>query len=159
VIGLSYFIYVFLMKRPFNRYQKFWSSDLEVWSTFKNFNIGHKFWMVSDRTFIMVSDRTFICVFLMTKPFYWYHNFWPSDLNLDVWSTCSKLNIVHVCWMASARYGFHMYVPSDLDLFIGTLNCDILTLILSFDDDDHLWNLSYTGAFVFHKSQHILFIL
>jgi hypothetical protein len=29
----------------------------------------------------------FIRVFLMTRPFYWYHNFWPCDFDLEVWPT------------------------------------------------------------------------
>ena len=29
----------------------------------------------------------FICVFFVTRPFTWYHNFWPSDLDLEVWPT------------------------------------------------------------------------
>ena len=33
----------------------------------------------------------FICVFLMTRPFTWYHNFWPRDLDLEVWPTSEKL--------------------------------------------------------------------
>jgi hypothetical protein len=34
---------------------------------------------------------------------------------------------------------FHVHVPYDLS--IGTLNFDILTLTLGFDDNVHLWNL------------------
>jgi hypothetical protein len=48
---------------------------------FFNFNIGHIFWIVS--------DRDFKCVFLVTRLFYWYLNFWPPDL--EVWLTFSKL--------------------------------------------------------------------
>jgi hypothetical protein len=36
------------------------------------------------------------------------------------------------------------------DLYIGTVNFDILTL--GFDDYDHLWNLPHRGAFVFHNT-------
>jgi hypothetical protein len=37
VIRLSYFIYVFLMTRPFYWYQHFWPCDLDlkVWPTFQ----------------------------------------------------------------------------------------------------------------------------
>ena len=31
------------------------------------------------------------CVFLVTRPFTWYHNFWPRDLDLEVWPTFEKL--------------------------------------------------------------------
>ena len=36
---------VFLVTRPFTRYHNFWPCilDLEVWPTFKNFNLGHNF--------------------------------------------------------------------------------------------------------------------
>jgi hypothetical protein len=33
----------------------------------------------------------FTCAFLMTRPFYWYHNFLPCDLDLEVWPTSQKL--------------------------------------------------------------------
>jgi hypothetical protein len=46
---------------------------------FKNFNIGHIFWMVS--------DIDIICVFLMIRFFYWDNNFWPPDLQLEVLPT------------------------------------------------------------------------
>jgi hypothetical protein len=46
--------------------------------------------------------------------------------------------------MASDRaLVFHMHVTCD-----KTFIFEILTL--GFDDDDHLWNLPHTGAFVFH---------
>jgi hypothetical protein len=41
------------------------------------------------------------------------------------------------------------------DLYIGAVNFEIL--ILGFDDDDHLWNLPHTGAFVFHNTSCFLF--
>ena len=31
------------------------------------------------------------CVFLVTRPFPWYHSFWPHDLDLEVWPTFEKL--------------------------------------------------------------------
>ena len=30
------------------------------------------------------------CVFLVTRPFTCYHNFWPRDPDLEVWPTCEK---------------------------------------------------------------------
>jgi hypothetical protein len=33
----------------------------------------------------------FICVFLTTRPFYWYQNVWPCDL--EVWPTFQKLSL------------------------------------------------------------------
>ena len=32
-----------------------------------------------------------MCVFLVTRPFTWYHSFWPYDLDLEVWPTFEKL--------------------------------------------------------------------
>ena len=101
---------------------------------FKNFNIGHNFWMACGVTFIIHMcvpyDKPFLlvpnvltswswpwtlthfsktltlaitfewqvmglsyftCVFLITIPFYWYQNFWPSDLDIEVWPTLQKL--------------------------------------------------------------------
>jgi hypothetical protein len=122
-------------------------------SVCKNFNIGHIFWMVSDRAFIfhmcvpydknfllvpkfltlwpwslthfsksltlaisfewqVIGFSYFICVFLMTKPFYWYQHFWPCDLDLEVWPTFQ--NIGNIFWMASDRaFIFYMCVPYD----------------------------------------------
>ena len=31
-----------------------------------------------------------ICVFLLIRPFTWYHNYWPCDLYLEVWPTFQK---------------------------------------------------------------------
>ena len=31
------------------------------------------------------------CVFLVTRPFTWYHNFWPHELDLEHWPTFEKL--------------------------------------------------------------------
>ena len=31
------------------------------------------------------------CVFLVTRPFTWYHSFWPRDLDHEVWPTFEKL--------------------------------------------------------------------
>jgi hypothetical protein len=33
----------------------------------------------------------FICVFFMTRAFLWYLNFWPCDVDLEVWPTFQKL--------------------------------------------------------------------
>ena len=32
----------------------------------------------------------YICVFLLTRPFCWYQQFWPCDLDLDFWPTFQK---------------------------------------------------------------------
>jgi hypothetical protein len=72
----------------------------------------------------------FICVFLKTLTL-------KFDLHFK------NFNIDHIFWMVS-DIGLLYFI------FIGTLNFDILTL--SFDDDGHLWNLSRTGAFVFHNT-------
>ena len=32
----------------------------------------------------------FICTFLVTRPFHGYQNFWPSDLDLEVWPSLKK---------------------------------------------------------------------
>ena len=51
---------------------------------FKNFNIGHNLWTGRDRTFIF-----HMCI-LCVKIFHTIDNFWPSDLDLEVWPTSQK---------------------------------------------------------------------
>jgi hypothetical protein len=47
-----------------------WPWSLILFS--RSLTLVHIFWMVS--------DKAFICVFLMTRPFYWYQIFWPCGL-------------------------------------------------------------------------------
>jgi hypothetical protein len=110
---------------------------------FKNFNVGHIFWMVSDRTFIIhicvPYDKTFL---LVPKIF----TFWSWSLSYFL-----KLNIVHIYWMVSDMdFIFPMHV------LYRTIYFNILTLILSFDDDGCLSNLPTTQGGIC-VSQHILF--
>ena len=51
----------------------------------KNFNLGHNYEPHQ------IGLSYFTCVFLVTRPFTSYHNFWPSDLDLEVWPTFQKL--------------------------------------------------------------------
>ena len=32
------------------------------------------------------------CVFLVTWPFIWYHNFWPRELDLEIWPNFENFN-------------------------------------------------------------------
>jgi hypothetical protein len=74
---------------------------------FINFNIGHIFWMASDRAFLfhmcVPYDKTFLLV----------AKFWTIWL----WSLThfsKTLNIAHIFWMASDRaFIFDMCVPYD----------------------------------------------
>jgi hypothetical protein len=73
---------------------------------FKNFNIGHIFWMMSDNVFIfhmcVPYDKTFLLV--------------PKCLTLTLKfdSLFKNFNIGHIFWMASDRaFIFHMCVPYD----------------------------------------------
>jgi hypothetical protein len=166
-------------------------------SVCKNFNIGHIFWMVSDRTFIfhmcIPYDKTFllvpkfltlwswtwslthfsktlplaisfecqviglsyfICVFLMTRPFYWYHIFWPCDLK--VWPTFKNFNIDHI--FNGKSYGFHISYVCSLwqELSNDTRIFDLVTLTLKFDPlfknfhFGHIFWMVSDGTFVFH---------
>jgi hypothetical protein len=83
VLGLLYFTWVFLVTKPFHRYQNFWSCDLDlgVWPTYKNINLGYNFWMYVLRL------RYFTWVFLLTRPFCGYQQIWPCDLDLCVCPT------------------------------------------------------------------------
>ena len=55
------------------------------------------------------------CVFLVTRPFTWYHNFWPHDLDLEVWPTLDKnFNLGHNSLTRSDRaFILHMCIPCD----------------------------------------------
>ena len=54
----------------------------------KNFNVGHNFQTIKDSYHVSYS-----WVFLMTRSFTWYRNFWSCDL--DVWPTFEKLDVGH----------------------------------------------------------------
>ena len=43
------------------------------------------------------------CVFLVTRPFTWYHNFWPRDLDLELWPTFEKLQPWLLLMMVATR--------------------------------------------------------
>ena len=61
------------------------------------------------------------CVFLVKRPFTWYHNFWPRDLDLEVWPTCEKLLLCLLfnegCRPASVVVFWQLYYQS----FAGNL--------------------------------------
>ena len=53
-------------------------------------------------------------VFLVTRPFTSYHNFWPSDLELEVWPTFQIFNLVHNLWTVRDRaFIFLICIPCD----------------------------------------------
>ena len=71
-------------------------------------------------------------VFLVTRPFTWYHNSWPCDIDLEVWPTFEKLYITLVITFKPEVIGlsyctcvffvtrpftwYHNFWPRDLDL-------------------------------------------
>ena len=57
----------------------------------------------------------FICVFLMTRPFTWYHNFLPCDLDLELWPFFFKnFNLGHNFQTRRDRiFLLHMCIPCD----------------------------------------------
>ena len=72
----------------------------------KNFNLGHNFHIIKDRTYIFV--------FLMTRPFTWYHNFLPSDLDLEIWPTFENIRFGYKFQTRSDRaFILHMCIPCD----------------------------------------------
>ena len=82
-IGRVFIFHMFVpCDKTFPWIPNFWHSDLEVWPTFINFNLGY--------SFLTKRGRAFICTFLVTRPFHCYKFFWPSDLNLEVWPTFKK---------------------------------------------------------------------
>jgi hypothetical protein len=78
-------------------------------SVCKTFNIGHIFWMVSDRTFIFHMCVPYDKTFLLVPNFL---TLWPWPWSLTHFS--KNFNIGHIFWMASDRaFIFHMCVPYD----------------------------------------------
>ena len=49
------------------------------------------------------------CVFLVIRPFTWYCNIWPHDLDLEVWPTFEKLNLGFYLVMVAARWALLSY--------------------------------------------------
>jgi hypothetical protein len=82
-------------------------------SVCKNFNIGHIFWMVSDRALIfdmcVLYDKTLLLV--------------PKFVTLNLDPLFKNFNIGHIFWMASDRaYIFYMCVSYD-KTFLLVPNC------------------------------------
>ena len=61
--------------------------DLHTWPTFRKLQPRL---ITLDSYHLELSN--FVCVFLMTISFYWYHNFWPSDLDLRSWLLFKNFN-------------------------------------------------------------------
>ena len=100
---------VFLVTRPFCRYQNFWlrDLDLEFWPTFeKNLTLAITFETKE------IGLSYFTCVFLVTRPFCRFQNFWLCDLDLDFRPTFEKkLNLGHNFWTKRDRaFIFHMCI-------------------------------------------------
>ena len=52
------------------------------------------------------------CVFLVTRPFIWYRNFLPRELDLEVWPTFENFNLGHNFLTTSDRaFILHMCIP------------------------------------------------
>jgi hypothetical protein len=80
--------------------------------------------------------------------------FWMANDRTFIFHMCILCNMTFPYILNGKWYSFHIsYAPSLWpDLFIGTLNFNIVTLILSFDDDGRLWNLPHNGTLVFHNT-------
>jgi hypothetical protein len=138
---------------PFSGHQQVWPCDLYVWLT-ENLNLGCIFWMVCTRTLIFyMSDEW---------PYHEFQKIWPCDLNLDVWPTYWKLTL---------GITFQSYIPGLGSLWHNlSMAIDVNTVIKQviwwcvlsiwpifqklWCRHGCQWNLSLSGAFVFHK--HIL---
>ena len=54
------------------------------------------------------------CAFPVTRPFTWYPDFWPRDLDLEVWPTLKNFNLGHNFLTRSDRaFILHMCIPCD----------------------------------------------
>jgi hypothetical protein len=117
--ALIFYMSIFLVTRPFRRYQHFWPCDLDlgVWPSFSlffflNFNLGHNFWMISSRALIFYMNIPCYKTFPLVP------TFWPRDLDLSIWHTfsvCHKnFNLGHNFRMISTRaLIFYMSIPCD----------------------------------------------
>jgi hypothetical protein len=104
--------FIFHMCVPYDKtfllVPKFVTLTLKFDSLFKNFNIGHIFWMASDRAFIFHMCVPYEKTFLLVPNFLTLWS-WPWSL-----AHFSKTNIDHIFWMASDRaFIFHICVPYD----------------------------------------------
>ena len=97
------------MIRPFCGYQTFWPSDLDLWLTFKNFNLGHGFLTRRERVFYIS----------------YVHSLWqdlPTGTNIFYLVTLTlkfdlllkNFNQGHSFPTRRDRaFIFHMYIPCD----------------------------------------------
>jgi hypothetical protein len=82
----------------------------------------------------------------MKRPFFWYQDFWPSDLDLELltyfWKT---FNLDYILWIKCVRVlilEILIYVLWG-DLSFSTKTVDLVTLILNFDLVLTNFNLDY----------------
>ena len=80
----------------------------------KNFNLGHNFQTRSNRAFILhmfiPCDKT-SHVFLVTRPFMLYHNFWPVTLTLKFDLLLENFNLCHNFKLAGTNVRRAIVVP------------------------------------------------
>ena len=75
-----------------------------------------------------VARSYFTCVFLVTRPFSWYGNFWPCDLDLELWPTFQNFKIFHnFSTVRDRALIFHICIPCDktFHLVPPFLLCDL----------------------------------
>jgi hypothetical protein len=129
VIGLSYLICVFLMTGPFYWYHIFWPCDfdLEVWPTFQN--IGHIFWIASDRAFIFPMCVSYDRTFLLEPHFF---TLWPWPWSLTHFSKSLTLAISFEWQVIGLSYLICVFLM--MRPFYWYQFCfDLVTLTLKFD--------------------------
>ena len=75
---------------------------------FKNFNLGHNFWIREDRAFI------FHCVFHETRPFHGYQHFDITTLTLKCAYFSNNLYLGHTFWTRRGIVILQTFPPEDL---------------------------------------------
>jgi hypothetical protein len=99
----------------------------------------------------------FTWVFLVTRSFHGYQNFWPCDLDLNVW-LIKNFNLGYNFQMVCTRTDISHECTLRQNLFMGTKIFDLVTLTLVFDLLIKNFNLGYniwmvsTRALIFHMS-------
>jgi hypothetical protein len=115
VFGCWYFTRLFLVTRSLHGYQTFWPCDLDldVWPTYKNFNLGYNFQMVCTRMLIFHTSVPY------DKIFSWVQNFltmWPwhltylfKTLTLAITFKWYVLGCWYFTWVFFVTRSFHEY--------------------------------------------------
>ena len=127
MLELWYFIWIFLVIRPFRGYHYFLPCglDLGVWPIFENSNLANNFWTVSARALIFHMNISWYKTFSWVPLFF---TLWLWPWSLTHFLKTLTLLITFEQWVLELRYftwvflvvrpfsGYHYFWPCDFDL-------------------------------------------